>query len=509
MTSVANRIEKADDTEFIAAVDLGSNSFHLVIAKLESDRLLVVDRIKEIVRFGGGLDANSYLTPQAQKRALNCLKRFGERLHNVPATNLRAVGTNTFRKAKNIRQFLPEAENSLGHTIEVITGREEARLIYESVCYGLSSDNAENQLVVDIGGGSTEIIAGIGHSPHLVESLYIGCVSLSKAYFPNGRISQERMNRAEQAAQLEIRAVHKQYLDHGWEKTLGCSGTIRAIGTANEILNGESGVISRDGLKKIRKDILKRKHTSDLLELGFDVDRCEVLPGGFAVVSALFELLEIESIEVSDLALREGVMYDLLGRLRNEDARESTVQSLTKQWSVDRAHAQRVQATALNLFDQVKNNWFKGFPETRNLLSWAALVHEIGLTIAHAKYHEHGAYLLENSDMAGFSRSEQTALGALVRWHRRKFSKTALRAYNSQLPKRIMCRLCVLLRLAVLLHRPRTDRPGLSVVIKVKKKSIHITFPPDWLNQHPLTRADLIQEKLCLQEAGFQLFVST
>ncbi|MYI90097.1 MAG: Ppx/GppA family phosphatase [Gammaproteobacteria bacterium] len=461
------------------------------------------------MRFGGGLDANSYLTPQAQKRALNCLKRFGERLHNVPATNLRAVGTNTFRKAKNIRQFLPEAENSLGHTIEVITGREEARLIYESVCYGLSSDNAENQLVVDIGGGSTEIIAGIGHSPHLVESLYIGCVSLSKAYFPNGRISQERMNRAEQAAQLEIRAVHKQYLDHGWEKTLGCSGTIRAIGTANEILNGESGVISRDGLKKIRKEILKRKHTSDLLELGFDVDRCEVLPGGFAVVSALFELLEIESIEVSDLALREGVMYDLLGRLRNEDARESTVQSLTKQWSVDRAHAQRVQATALNLFDQVKNNWFKGFPETRNLLSWAALVHEIGLTIAHAKYHEHGAYLLENSDMAGFSRSEQTALGALVRWHRRKFSKTALRAYNSQLPKRIMCRLCVLLRLAVLLHRPRTDRPGLSVVIKVKKKSIHITFPPDWLNQHPLTRADLIQEKLCLQEAGFQLFVST
>ena len=509
MTSVANRIEKTDDTEFIAAVDLGSNSFHLVIAKLESDRLLVVDRIKEIVRLGGGLDTNSYLTPQAQKRALDCLKRFGERLHNVPATNLRAVGTNTFRKAKNIQQFLPEAEKSLGHTIEVITGREEARLIYESVCYGLSSDNAENQLVVDIGGGSTEIISGIGHSPHLVESLYIGCVSLSKAYFPSGRITQERMIRAEQAAQLEIRAVHKQYLDHGWEKTLGCSGTIRAIGTATEILNGESGFISRNGLKKIRKEILKRKHTSDLVELGFDIDRCEVLPGGFAVVSALFELLEIESIEVSDLALREGVMYDLLGRLRNEDARESTVQSLTKQWSVDRSHAQRVQATALSLFDQVENSWFEDFPETRNLLSWAALVHEIGLTIAHAKYHEHGAYLLENSDMAGFSRSEQTALGALVRWHRRKISTSAFRAYNSQLPKRVMCRLCVLLRLAVLLHRPRTDRPGLSVAIKVKKKSIHITFPPDWLNQHPLTRADLIQEKQCLQQAGFQLFVST
>ncbi len=507
MISAPDRSPATEHSEFIAAIDLGSNSFHLVIARLENGRLVVIDRIKEIVRFGGGLDANSCLTSQVQKRALDCLKRFGQRLREVPSPNVRAVGTNTFRKAKNINQFLPEAEHSLGHSIEVITGREEARLIYGSVCYGLSAENTENQLVVDIGGGSTEIIVGSGHTPHLVESLYIGCVSLSKAYFPNGRISEERLYRAEQAAQLEIRAVHKPYRDHGWKKTLGCSGTIRAVGNAVDYLNLANGVISKQSLSEIRKQILRRKHTTDLVELGFDQDRCEVLPGGFAIVSALFELLGIQSMQVSDLALREGVMYDLLGRLRNDDARERTIQSLIRQWSVDLSHAHRVQVTALDMFDQVEKTWFKEHPQTRNLLSWASLVHEIGLSVAHAKYQDHGAYLLEFSDMAGFSRSEQSALGALVRWHRRKFPKDAFNSYGTQLPIRIMRRLCVLLRMAVLLHRPRTARHGLSIQCEAHKKNIVLAFPSDWLNQHPLTLADLIQEKHYLKEAGLSLSV--
>ncbi len=508
MTSVVNRIETTDDVEFIAAVDLGSNSFHLVIATLENGRLIVVDRIREIVRLGGGLGPTSNLTVQAQKRALDCLRRFGERLRDIPRTNIRAVGTNTFRKAKNIQKFLPEAEKALGHTIEVITGREEARLIYDSVCYGLSAENIENQLVIDIGGGSTEIIAGSGHSPHLVESLYIGCVSLSKAYFRNGRISEDRLDRAEQAAQLEIRAIHKKYRDHGWERAWGCSGTIRAIGDATEYFSRGNGVITKQSLQQLRKEIYIRKHTSNLVELGFDAERCQVLPGGFAIVNALFKLLKIETMHISDSALREGVMYDLLGRLRNDDARERTVRALAKQWSVDLSHAHRVQNSALSMFYQVQTEWFEEYPQTENLLSWAALVHEIGLSIAHAKYHEHGAYLLEFSDMAGFSRSEQSALGALVRWHRRSFSKSAFDSYRTQLPKGVMRRLCVLLRLAVLLHRPRTARHGLSVSCRAQKKSLHIEFPPGWLNQHPLTRADLIQEKQHLKRAGIQLFIT-
>lgn len=509
MTSNLDRSDSANNAEFIAAVDLGSNSFHLVIARLESGRLIVVDRIKEIVRLGGGFDANSNLTLVAQQRAHDCLRRFGERLREIPSTNIRAVGTNTFRKAKNIRQFLPDAERSLGHSIEVITGREEARLIYESVCYGMSADDAENQLVVDIGGGSTEVIAGRGHAPHLAESLYIGCVSLSATHFRNGRISGERMVRAEQAAQLEIRAIHKNYRDHGWEKVLGCSGTIRAVGNAIELLNRGAGFISKDALQELREEILLRKHTSDLLELGFDTDRCAVLPGGFAIVRALFDLLKINSMEVSELALREGVMYDLLGRLRNDDARERTVRSLTEIWSVDRMHASRVRTEALSMYDQVAASWFKKHPETRNLLAWAAMLHETGLSIAHAKYHEHGAYLLEFSDMAGFSRSEQTALGALVCWHRRKFPKDAFDTYSTELPARILRRLCVLLRLAVLIHRPRTNRDGLTVICTARKKQIKIKFPANWLNRHPLTRADLVQEKLYLQNAGIELSVQT
>ncbi len=508
MIAAPDRSATTDRSDFIAAVDLGSNSFHLVIARLESGRLIIIDRIREIVRLGGGLDAKSNLTDAAQRRALDCLRRFGQRLSEIPATNIRAVGTNTFRKAKNIHQFLPEAEASLGHIIEVITGREEARLIYESVCYGLSAENTQKQLVVDIGGGSTEMIAGSGHTPHLVESLYIGCVSLSNAYFPNGRITEERLARAEQAAQLEIRAVHKNYRDHGWETVLGCSGTIRAVGATAAHLNLGNGVITKSALATIRENILNRKHTTELVELGFDSNRCEVLPGGFAIVCALFELLKIDAMQVSDLALREGVMYDLLGRLRNDDARERTILALTKQWSVDYPHAQRVQTTALKLFDQLQVSWFKEYEQTRSLLSWAALVHELGLSIAHSKYHEHGAYLLEFSDMAGFSRSEQSALGALVRWHRRRFPKDAFKAYSIQLPKRIMRRLCVLLRLAVLLHRPRTARHGLSVTCQAHKTHFTVGFPSDWLNQHPLTRADLIQEKLYLKDAGIQLSVT-
>ncbi len=507
MTDIPTSRDQNNDSEFVAAVDLGSNSFHLVIARLDSGRLVVVDRIREIVRLGGGLNAKSNLTPQTQKRALECLRRFGQRLRDVPATNIRAVGTNTFRKAHNIDQFLPQAEGALGHVIEVITGREEARLIYESVCYGLS-ENSEKQLVVDIGGGSTEVIVGTGHAPHLVESLYIGCVSLTKSRFPNGRISRERMLQAEQDAQLEVRAIHRKYREHGWNKVLGCSGTIRAVGGVLQQLNWCNGTIERQALDRLREKILMYKHTSELFDIGFDSTRCEVLPGGFAIVWALFDLLEIDSMEVSELALREGVMYDLLGRLRNNDARQHTVQSLINHWSIDVDHANRVQDFTLNLYDQTNSAWFANLPETRNLLKWAAMLHEIGLSIAHAKYHEHGAYLLQFSDMAGFSRSEQTALATLVRVHRRKFPENFLDA-TTHLPKRILKRLCVLLRIAVLLHRPRTDRVDLEVECKVKKKKIEMTFPSGWLNQHPLTRADLVQEKQYLQSVGINLCVRT
>lgn len=496
----------ADDVQSVAAVDLGSNSFHLVIARMEKGRLVVVDRIKEIVRLGGGLDQDSNLTVEAQKRALTCLRMFGERLRNIPPSNIRAVGTNTFRKAHNTGEFLPKAERALGHSIDVITGVEEARLIYESVCYGLS-ESSSDRLVVDIGGGSTEVIVGSGHDSNLAESLYIGCVSLTKSRFPDDCISEQRMLRAEQDAQLEIRTIHRQFRDHGWDRILGCSGTICAVGDVLRQRQWSDGTIDTESLHRLRAEILKCKHTSEIAKLGFEPTRCEVLPGGVAILCALFEWLDIGTMQVSDLALREGVMYDLLGRLRNDDARQRTVTALTEHWSIDEIHARRVQGLALSIYDQVKDKWFSDATDERNLLGWAATLHEIGLSIAHAKYHEHGAYLLEFSDMAGFSKPEQAVLAILVGNHRRKIPKN-FSATTTHLRARTLKRLCVILRLAVLLHRPRTDRTDLSVRCTAKKKTIALDFPKDWLNLHPLTRADLKREKTHLQGVGLNLRVS-
>ena len=505
MTASQSQNKLRKNSDFVAAADLGSNSFHLIIARYDNDRLIVVDAIKEIVRLGGGLDHQSNLTLAARQRALGCLRQFGQRLRDIPPSNIRAVATNTFRKARNSHQFLPEAEEALGHSIEIISGHEEARLIYESVCYGLSM-KTENQLVIDIGGGSTEIIAGAEHDPHLIASLDIGCVGLTKSRFPDGWISASRMEQAELDAQLEVRTVRHKFLDHGWEETIGCSGTIRAVAEAIQYLGLNNGIIDKQSLLALRSKILQFKHTSELMEIGFDERRSEVIPGGYAIVSALFTMLNINNLEVSKVALREGVMYDILGRLGNDDAREKSVYSLVHHWSVDLEHAQRVQKIALDMYDQVCKSWFKDNPDFRNLLSWAAVLHEVGLTVTHANHHEHGAYLLEFTDMAGFSRGEQAALAILVRSHR-SIWPVEFRSLiaKSHAPKKILKRLCVLLRLAVLLHRPRTNRFDLSIDCRAKKKSISLRFPPGWLQQHPLTLADLQQEQFNLRMAKINL----
>ena len=504
MSVFPDSVESNREVEFVAAADLGSNSFHLVIARLENGRLVVIDKIKEIVRLGAGLDNQSNLTPEVQSRALDCLRLFGQRLREIPPSNIRAVGTNTFRKAHNLHEFLPSAEAELGHPIEVISGREEARLIYESVCYG-SSEIAATPLVADIGGGSTEVIVGTGNSPRYVESLFIGCVSMTRKYFPDGEITASRMTRAEQEALLEVRAIYRNFHQHGWSVAYGCSGTIQAIGNALLFLGLSGGDIEAETLKMIRSEVINCKHTSDLVHIGFEPVRSEVLPGGLAILCALFERLEIASMRLSDMALREGVMYDLLGRLRNNDARQHTVRALVHNWSIDIEHAKRVRSTALSLYEQVATTWFAKAPECSKLLAGAAMLHEIGISITYSKHHQHGAYLLEYTDMAGFSRSEQNALASLVRCHRRAIPSDF--GFNFHLPEKESQRLCILLRLAVLFHRPRTDRVDLFVDCEVKRKKIELRISSDWLEKHPLTHADLDQEKQFLKEVGYRLRV--
>ncbi len=491
-----------DAPQSIAAVDLGSNSFHLIVAQLHHGDLSVIDRLREPVRLGAGLDRKKRLAPDAQQRALQCLERFGQRLRDLPVGSVRAVGTNALRQARNSAEFLASAEAALGHPVEIIAGREEARLIYLGVAHGLEARD-ERRLVVDIGGGSTEIITGSGFEAKHRESLHVGCVSLSRLYFTDGRIKKKRILRAELAAKLAIQPVAAMFRHQAWHRAIGCSGTIRAIRDAVQGQGWCKRGITRNALEKLREAVMQCAHIEDLRSFGLGEDRLAVFPGGLAVLCGVFNLLDIARIDVSSQALREGVLYDLVGRIAHTDVRGGSVKSIVKRWAVDEEHAQCVAETASSLFQQTAAVWEleEGDGE---IIHWAALLHEIGLLIAHNQYHKHGAYVVANADLSGFSRREQAVLAILVRTHRRKLPAPEF----ADLPKsagRRALRLCVLLRLAVLLHRGRELSESLQVTATPSEQALHLRFPPGWLERHPLTKAGLEQEQAYLESAEVSL----
>lgn len=487
----------------LAAVDLGSNSFRMVIARVVNDELRPLDRLREGVRLAECLDHRQRLTAEGKQRALTCLAKFGQRLRDFPQGNVRAVGTNTLRKARNTSDFLDQAEAALGHRIEVISGQEEARLIFLGASHSLSG-GPPKRLVVDIGGGSTECIVGEAFEPIRAESLYMGCVGHTLAYFPGGKISRKRMRRAETAARLELRPMESDFRYLGWDQCTGASGTMHAVA---EILRQNAWSdrgITADGLRTLRQAILAHDHVDTLALKGLKADRAKVLPGGVAILSAIFESLAIERVLISSGALREGVLYDLLGRIRHEDVRDRTIQRFIEQYHVDVPQARRVQATALRCLDQVAEDWGLEPESSRAFLTWGASLHEIGLGIAHSAFHKHGAYLIDHSDMPGFSVQDQRILSLLVRGVRRKFPK----ALFAELPATVAetaPRLCLLLRLACLLNRSRSQRTLPQLELSVSKRKIVLSFAADWLARHPLTAADLEQEKSYLKAAGFKL----
>ncbi len=495
------RIRKPPDT--VAAVDLGSNSFHLIVVRIIDSRIHVVDRLKEMVRFAAGLDADNNLAPDACRRALDCLHRFGERVRQMPRDSVRIVGTNTLRRAKNAKDFLLEARAALGHPIEIISGIEEARLIYLGVAHSVA-DTPGRRLVVDIGGGSTELIIGERFEPLYMESLYMGCIGMTQAYFPDGRLNEEAWRRATIAARLELRPVAHLYRHVGWETSIGASGTLLAVAKAAREMGLCQDGITLEAVQGIRKAMFKAGEIDKLSLPGLAKDRAPVLPGGVAVLQAIMEGLKISHMTVSDGALREGLVYDLLGRIRHEDVRARTIEGIAKRFQIDIEHTKRVETTALSLFEQVAEAWQLDDKHADNL-AWAARLHEIGLAIAHSQYHRHGGYLIENADMHGFSREEQQILAALVRGHRRRFSKLIFNQIPEESRDAIM-RLAILLRLAVLLHRNRAPRDDMVVQsITARDSSLEVSFPQGTLDQHPLTKADLESERNYLKAANFDL----
>jgi exopolyphosphatase/guanosine-5'-triphosphate,3'-diphosphate pyrophosphatase len=479
---------------YVAAVDLGSNSFRMLIAQVvhtpSGTQLRPIDTLRESVRLAAGLTDKNLLGFEAYDRGLSAVGRFGERLRGFDLEQVRAVATNTLRVARNSADFIKDAEKALGFPIEVIAGVEEARLIYIGAAHEVSPVQG-NRLVVDIGGGSTELIIGDGYKPKLMESLYIGCVSHSMRFFPKGEIDAHAFKEAELTARREIQVIAEPFVKYGWKQAVGSSGTARALADIIAAMGyGDvtKGFINKAALKAMKQDLLRFEHTSQIPIPGLKDDRRIVWPGGLAIMLAVFEELEIELMEVTDAALRVGVLYDLLGRSQHHDMRFVTVEQFMGRYSVDRMQAKRVGNLAASFLAQLLSRDHEASANNLMLLEWAANLHEIGLSISHNSYHKHSAYIAGNADMPGFSKNDQSRLATLLVGHTGKLGKLANNADF------LDWRMLFALRLAQLLCRGRTDAhlPEVRVVEKGAGFTIQITKA--WMEKHPLTEFSLRKE---------------
>ena len=481
----------------LAAIDLGSNSFRLQLARAEDDQLYMLDGLREPVRLAAGLDAQGRLDAASRQRALDCLRRFAERLRGLPPEAVRAVGTNTLRVAKDTAEFQAEAEAVLGFPIQVIAGREEARLIYLGVAHGLPPGN-ERRLVMDIGGGSTEFILGQGLESRKLESLYMGSVSYSLRYFPDGKVSKAAMRQAELAARTQLQLISADFARGHWDTAYGSSGTARAVSELMSQNGFSDGEITREGLEVVRERLLKAADVKKLDLQGIKPDRLLALPGGFSILHAVFCELGIERMRPASGALREGVLYDLFGRFHDQDMRELTVRQFMRRYHVESRQAERVAQLAGDLARQFLGA--QADSETLHLLGWAARLHEIGISVAHNGYNKHSAYILKNADMPGFSRREQDKLSLLAVAQRGKLEKV-----RGLFSAHLDIALVMALRLAVLLCRSRGQARLPALVASSDGRDFSVRLPDDWLKKNPLSEAALFEESLQWQGLGIAL----
>ena len=483
--------------ETLAAVDLGSNSFHCQVARVVGEQFYPLDNLREPVRLGAGLRADKTLDEATQERALACLERFGERLRGLDRHAVRAVGTNTLRVAKNAKAFLKRARAALGFPIEVIAGREEARLIFIGVQHGLPPLK-EERLVVDVGGGSTELIIGSKLKPQRLESLYMGCVSYSLRYFPEGRLTRAAFKRAEIAARNELQPIVSQFSARHWAEAIGSSGTARAIAEIAQANGLGDGTITPASLDKLRASMTRAGDLGHLDLTGIRPDRVPVLPGGLSILIAVLSELRIQQMTVAPGGMREGLLYDLLGRVHRHDMRDVTVAQFMHRYHVDAPQARRVATLALALYRKLGGD--ERDDDAMLILDWAAKLHEIGISVAYSGYHRHSAYILEKADMPGFSRDEQAELALLALAHRRSLKKVP------QLEESAVDLHAVLaLRLAVLFYRGRADFALPPIQAKVQGNRVRLAIDTEWLERNPLTATALRDEALEWERIGREL----
>jgi exopolyphosphatase/guanosine-5'-triphosphate,3'-diphosphate pyrophosphatase len=432
------------------------------------------------------------------------LLRFGERLRGFQPEAVRVVATNTLRVAKNARTFIPQAEAALGFPIEVIAGREEARLIYLGAAHALPAAK-HKRLVIDIGGGSTEFIIGKALDPLVMESLFMGCVSYTLRFFPEGKVDKKRFNDAEVLAAREVETIARDYLRVGWTEAVASSGTARAIADlleANGLNPDGLPGITRSGLNKLRALLIRAGSAAELKLAALRVDRIPVLPGGIAIMSATLAALGIEHLTYSRGALRLGVLYDLLGRFHHQDMRDATVRQFMRRYQVDSRQAARVERTALEVLGQLIDIDLAEHESDVRFLRWAAALHEIGISIAHGGFHKHGAYIVSFADMPGFSKKDQERLAFLVLGQRGKLEKLPSAAASDPIWRLVFC-----LRLGALLHRSRDDQPLPLFLARSTGKGFEFELPASWLLANPLSAAALADEALIWQRIGSVLRV--
>lgn len=490
-----------------AAIDLGSNSFHMIVARIVNGSIQVLSRLKRRVRLADGLDENLVLNQEAIDRGVACLALFAKRLQGFSPENVKVVGTYTLRRAINNQEFLDQAKQFFPYPISIISGQEEARLIYSGVSH--TQPETGRKLVVDIGGGSTEITIGDDFTPIRAESRHMGCVSFANRFFPNGGLDAERFDNAYQLAMEKIEDLMWEYKELGWEYALGSSGTIK---TVHQVLiaNGyRDGLITEARLQKIIDLCLEFKSLNEIRIRGLSDERADVLVPGLAILLALFHTFRIEVLRYSNGALREGVMYGLEKSFQVGNIRQRTAEALAEQFALDKSQAKRVEQTALILFDQIKT--WKNRRQTqdlRSILKWASLLHEIGIVVNHNNVHRHSAYLIANRDLPGFDFEQQTLLAVLMRYHLKGFKRSDIRSINRYQHRDILT-LVRLFRLAVLLNRSRqaTITPE-QINLAIENNAWHLKFNEGFLSQNPLVLADLEDEQKMLAIADLALTIS-
>ena len=479
-----------ENNELYAAVDLGSNSFHMIVAEMIDNQLHVIDRHKDMVRLANGLDRKGNLSAAKIEQAIASLEKIGQRIQHIPKTHLRVVGTNTLRKAKNAEDFIPRAEKALGKPIDIVSGREEARILYLGVSHSLPSDQGQ-RLVIDIGGGSTELIIGEEFEPRLRESLHMGCVSYTKKFFSDGIVSKESFNKAVLNGRRQLLPIVSRYSKEGWHNVIGASGTMRATSVVI-VENGYSDYgIDEDGLNKLIDRCIELGSVDSLEKLnGLSSRRQPVFIGGLTIIKALCDSLLLDKIESCTGALREGIIYDLSGRLHHNDIRQRTLDKLANQFEVNMVQSLRVK----NSIDDLINVSNISLTSSQlDLLKWSSQLHELGLNISHSHFEKHAAYILSNADMPGFSNQEQLKLAVLVAAQRRKIKRDWVKKLSDYQYQKLLP-LIIILRLAIIINRPRANCLNEVEKINFSENTIKLKFKKGWLENHPLTHADIKSE---------------